>query len=165
LPWSGTGVPSPPITPQMEAGVTHVTLQVEGARTFRLQLGSMGPPMKAMRDCTDNLVSSWGLNPAQQATLASYPVPLGSPATWMTSNDYPRTALSRGHNGFVTFRLGIDPRGSVTSCHIQEETQPADFATLTCRLISQRARFSPALDSGGQPVASYYINQVRWVIP
>jgi protein TonB len=35
----------------------------------------------------------------------------------------------------------------------------------TCRLLSRRARYTPAKDSSGNPVADTDAGSIRWVLP
>ncbi len=65
-------------------------------------------------------------------------------------------------NGYVRFRLDVDETGNVAGCRVLYRTNPDEFADLSCKLISKRAKFAPALDAKGKPVKSYYISQIRW---
>jgi hypothetical protein len=68
-----------------------------------------------------------------------------------------------GHNGLVQFRLDVDPGGKVAGCFILSRTSPDDFADITCRAMTRRARLQPALDAKGKPIRSYYVNKVIWL--
>ena len=161
---SPPGVTFPAITPEQEAAVTYVVVRQGAHKPIRLELGSMGAPMRAMRTCIDDLVRSWGFDPAVQAALSRHPVSIGSPGDWLRSGDYPGAMLTVGGQGLVQFRLDIDEQGAVTGCHIQGHTKPEGFTALTCRLITKRAKFRPALDMSGKPVKSYNVNRVRWIM-
>ncbi|HCF24260.1 MULTISPECIES: energy transducer TonB [unclassified Novosphingobium] len=155
----------PNVTTEQEARATAIDLTLPGKRRYRLETGSLAAPMRAMRTCVDNLVSNWGYDPAQYAALRQAPVPASSPSTWLGTQDYPYRSLYRGANGIVQFRLAVDAAGAVSGCHVLYRTNPDDFADLTCKLLTKRARFNPALDSSGAPVRSFYVGKVRWIIP
>lgn len=155
----------PSITPEREAAIRALDLHVVGGPAYRLDLGSMAAPMRLMRDCTDALVKHWGFDPAQVRAWRSGPTPEVSPARWLDTNDYPPGALAAGVMGNVRFRLDVDETGRVTACHIQEETEPARFGEQTCRLLSQRAHFRPALAADGKPTKSFYLNAMHWTLP
>ena len=163
-------VPRPPEVsvilpdPEAERQVNSVTIQRVGGKAVVLQLGPMDKPMEAMRTCIDSLVKSWGLDPAVQRNLARQPKPLTSPGSWVTDNDYPRVAIEGGENGLVHFRLMIDDSGKPDQCIIQSKTKPDDFAPTVCAAIMRRARFQPALDNQGRPVASYFASSVRFTM-
>lgn len=152
-----------PVAPAREAAVSDLTVSLGRSQSFRLALGSMGQPMAAMRTCTDDLLRHWGFNPELGGKLRNGPVPIGNPASWATTSDYPQSALRAGASGNVRFRVDVAEDGKIVGCRILFRTRPDEFADLTCRLISRRARFNPALDAEGKPVKWFYINQVRWV--
>ncbi len=154
---------APSITPEQEAAVTSITFRRPGTRPIQLQTGSLAAPMQAMRNCTDDLLRHWGFDPAVQKALSRRVQPTGNPGHWLRSGDYPVGALWSGENGLVRFRLDVEPDGSVSNCRILFRTNPDSFADLSCKLLRERARLSPALDSAGKPVKSYYLSQVRWI--
>lgn len=156
----------PEVTRAMEKGVAGVTVSLDGGKPFRLVLAKgLGNPMVALRVCTDDLVQSWGYDPAVQTALSRRVTPANPPGSWITNDDYPITAIRNGANGLIQFRLDVDPEGKIAACHILARTSPDEFADLTCRLITKRARFEPALDAGGKPVRSYFVNTAHFAMP
>lgn len=153
----------PATTPQAEAAVTALTIKVPGKQPIRLETGSLGEPMKAMRACTDDLLEHWGYDPKVHAALSKRAAPIANPGRWLRSEDFPYAALTQGHNGIVRFRLDVAPDGAVIGCRVLYRTNPDNFADLSCKLVRQRARMTPALDAAGKPVKDYYINTIRWV--
>lgn len=151
-----------PTTKEQEAAVTELHIAI-GARRTLLRTGSMASPLVAMRACIADLVKTWGLDPAQQDALTRRPVPVASPAKWLTPNDYPKGPLSIGASAIVRFRIMVGADGLPTKCAIQQATLSPEFTKLTCDLLMARARFTPALDRDGKPVASFYTNSVRWL--
>lgn len=154
---------SPP-TPEQTAAVTQLFVEA-GSVQVLLHTGSLASPLKAMRSCLDALVRDWGLDPAQQAKLSRRAEPIGSPGNWFNSNDYPARALAKNESSLIRFRLMVDATGKPTSCYVQQATMTREFIDLTCALLVQRARFTPALDADGAPTASYYINAINWLVP
>ena len=152
------------ITPEQEALVRDLTILTGNRKSYRLALGSMAAPMRTLRGCTTDLVKHWGLDPTEQASLARRPTPISNPGSWMNSGNYPSAMLRIGGNGMVQFRLDISETGSIAACHIQSRTNPDAFADLSCKLISKRGRFTPALDRNGKPVKSYFVSSVRWTM-
>lgn len=152
------------IDPAAEAAVQSMTL-IAGSRTLVLELGSMGPPMAAMRKCLDALISDWGLDAKEQANLISRPVPKGNPGTWLTSSDYPGDSLARGEQAIIRFRIMVDAAGTTTACSVQSAIAKGDFAQITCNLLKRRARFEPARNARNESVASYFVGKVFWVMP
>lgn len=155
--------PWPEVSPATEAAVTFATLKVPG-RDLVFHTGPMDKPFAALRACTADLVKSWGLDPAQQASLTRKPTPLTKPAGWLTSGDYPKAMAVAGKQAQVSFRLMVDASGKPSSCVVQRSYNDPKFDTTTCDALMRRARFLPALDKDAKPVASYYINLARWVM-
>lgn len=128
-----------------------------------LQTKSLARAMEEMRRCHDRMLTDWGYDPAVQSSLSRQPVPLGSPGLWIRPKDYPQEQLRRRADSLINLRLDIDASGAVKACHVPRAFTPQDFSQVTCGRIIQKARFAPALDSAGQPVASYYVSSVTWV--
>jgi hypothetical protein len=147
-----------------ERAITELAIARPAAKDFVLKLGPMDKPMDQMRICIDELLTHWGLDPAKQRTLSRKARPLQSPGTWLRSGDYPRGQLYKGASAQIHFRLTVGEDGLVSDCAIQQATKGDEFAATTCALLRRRARFEPALDAAGRPVASYYVNAVRWII-
>lgn len=154
---------APPAFEADEASVTEIAIDGPLRRDFILQTGSMQKSFAALRNCTDNLVTSWGVD-VERYRHAVWPVPLSSPATWVTNADYPPGMVRTFQPGLVEFRLLIDPTGNVTDCRIQQSTNPDGFNDAVCKAMMRRARFHPARDKKGDPVASFYQNGVRFMI-
>lgn len=93
------------------------------------------------------------------------PQPTGNPATWITTNDYPVSALRAKTEGRVMFRLSVGVDGRPTRCEITESIGSAELDQATCSLMLRRATFTPAQDKAGRTVAGTYANAVRWRIP
>lgn len=152
-------------TPEMEVAVTRLIVGLPNKQRISIQFGSMGPPMASMRTCVNDLIKSWGYDPAVLAGLTRLPEPLDNPGTWAGPNDYPRDALIKGKGGIVRFRLDVDVEGKVNRCAILELSAGPELNQKTCEILRRRARFKPALDANGKPVAAYFASSVRWAVP
>jgi len=67
--------------------------------------------------------------------------------------------------GTVRFTLTIDGEGRISNCTITGSTGHSVLDRATCRLLEDRARFEPARDAAGNPVAGGYASAVNWTIP
>lgn len=158
------GAPWPTLSPEREAAVTQLRLNRIARQPIVLELGSMGKPMAALRACTDELLTHWGIDVALHANRSKVPVPAGNPGKWLRSEDYPSAMLRNGNQGLVQFRLMVGADGKPTSCHIQRSTRPKELDDMVCHNLMRRARFTPALDAEGKPIASYFQSSVRFQI-
>ena len=150
----------PSIGSAREAAVTWVEVTKLLRNDLVLETGPMDKPMDALRECSWDMVAHWGLNVEQQKGLTRRPIAKARSRPWFSAGDYPESMLRGGHQGIVHFRLMLDARGTPTSCHIQMSTRPKEFDDVVCQAIMKRARFDPALDAQGKPVASYWVQTV-----
>lgn len=125
-----------------------------------LETGRMDAPMKAMRQCLDDLFAQWGYDPARLATLTGVPTPTNDPNDWARPGDFPRGGPRRSENARVDFRLDVDAAGTPTACHVQMLVGPEEFGETVCRNLMARARFRPALDKDGNAVPGPYAETV-----
>lgn len=153
----------PQVTNATEAAVKTITISYFGnQRVFAT--GPLDKAFAALRTCTDNLVTGWGLDPNQQSTLSAYVKPLTKPTRWVSPSDYPQAMANMGKQALVNFRLSVSAQGLPTACEVQSSYNDKKFDEVTCAALMRRARFSPALDAKGQPVPSFYLNTVRWIM-
>lgn len=92
-------------------------------------------------------------------------MPLSNPASWVFTADYPTSALREERQGTTGFSVTVNPEGRVAACQVTETSGSPDLDEATCRLVTLRGRFSPALDADKKPVAGKYSNRIRWTIP
>lgn len=73
-------------------------------------------------------------------------------------------AMLLKETGRSTFKVSVDAAGKVSDCTIIISSGFARLDQLTCKLVTRRARFNPAMDQNGRPVAGQYAQAVRWLI-
>lgn len=86
------------------------------------------------------------------------------PGSWVTTSDYPTESLRANEQGTASFTLTVDVQGRVKACRITATSGSQRLDETTCRLVIERARFSPATDQQDQPIEANYSNRVRWVL-
>jgi protein TonB len=91
--------------------------------------------------------------------------PLRHGGDWVTTDDYPTSAEREGAQGRTVFRLDIGTDGRVTGCTVATSSGSDTLDRATCRLLTVRARFKPALDADGHPVTGSYTSGVTWRLP
>lgn len=100
---------------------------------------------------------------AGQATTPA--APAQSPVNWFSADDYPAAALQRRSEGTVEFRVIVDPQGMPTECIVESSSGDADLDETTCRIMLERARFTPARDEASNAVAGFYSSRIQWRMP
>ena len=83
----------------------------------------------------------------------------------ISREDYPMSALARREEGRVAFTLDVGENGRVTGCTITRSSGSAALDSSTCRLMRNRARFTPATDSNGMPAAGRVEDELVWKLP
>lgn len=85
--------------------------------------------------------------------------------SYVTPLDYPAAARDSGAQGTVRFTLTVDAAGHVVLCTITGSSGSAVLDRASCNLIRRRARFTPAMNSNGMPVAGNIEQEVSWALP
>lgn len=149
------------------AEVRNVTAEVrDGTRPLaRLMLDQFGPAMAALRTCQRNLWQHRGFDVDTLARVHVQAEPDGSPARWVTTDDLPRAFYGMPNPLTVAAWLHLGVDGRPTRCDIGQSSGEELLDLQTCRLFMARARFTPARDSEGQPVATIVQHRVRWQSP
>ena len=153
-----------PLGKEREAAATSLSLGKPLRNPVILETGPMHYGFAAMEKCTDELLTHWGIDVQKHKNLKRKATPIGLPQNWLVSNDYPIPKLKEGARSIVDYRLNVDQAGLPTTCHIQQSTRgkssDKSFDDAVCKGLMQRARFEPALDADGHPIASYHIGRV-----
>jgi protein TonB len=123
----------------------------------------VAPPIQTVREAPP--VIHVEAPPAPKPSMATPPQPRGRPQEWLTTDDYPSSAMREGVQGVTGYRLEIGTDGKATGCNVTASSGSQTLDDTTCRLLLRRARFKPAQDTGGNPIASSYSGRTRWQIP
>lgn len=105
--------------------------------------------------------------PAAQAAPTAPPgqpvaTPIGNPADWFPADAYPPEARAAGVQGRTEFKLELDPQGRITECDISKSSGSPLLDSTTCALLVTNARFKPARDAAGNPVAGMWHSAMVW---
>jgi protein TonB len=90
---------------------------------------------------------------------------LANLASYIGDNDYPPTALRANQQGTVTFLMAIGADGRLTDCIVTGSSGSEAIDNVTCRIMRDRARFTPARDAQGNPVEDVQTSMIRWSLP
>jgi TonB family protein len=106
----------------------------------------------------------WALPPPDPEAPPVRAWPLRNLASYVASGDYPEVALRRDEQGRVEFAVEVGPDGRVTRCHIMQSSGSQLLDLRTCQIMLVRARFDPARDAAGNPVADVFGSSITWSI-
>jgi protein TonB len=91
---------------------------------------------------------------------------LANLASYIQDGDLPAEVVGLGRGAArVGFELTIGPNGRVTGCRITASGGIAALDAATCRIMRARARFRPARDAAGNPVADVVTSAIGWYLP
>jgi len=91
-------------------------------------------------------------------------MPAGLPSLF-SDDDYPLEAVRNEEQGTVAFALSIGVDGGITGCTIESSSGSPLLDATTCRLLTERARFTPAKDKKGKPTTDTLRSRITWRLP
>lgn len=77
--------------------------------------------------------------------------------------DYPDWMLMNGESGIVLARMIVSPDGQLRSCEGEVVSVHPELTKHTCKILTTRAKFSPATWSDGTPVLAVYRQTISYV--
>lgn len=76
--------------------------------------------------------------------------------------DYPPSARRNEEQGTVAVRLSIGTDGRVTNCSVTSSSGSSALDDTTCKILTRRARFTPAKDESGAAVTDTFAQRITW---
>lgn len=95
------------------------------------------------------------------AAAVPEPVPV-NPSQWLRASDLPLLKRLRTRTEEIRYSLEVDARGRPVSCTIDQGSSSPAIDARTCRLLVERAAFTPPTDASGAPVASTFAGRIVW---
>lgn len=89
----------------------------------------------------------------------------GDPAQWITNDDYPPSSIRAEEEGTTAIKWTINTQGRVENCVVTESSGSNALDQAACRALTRRARYSPATDAAGNPIATTQSRRVVWRLP
>jgi len=125
-------------------------------------LSQMEPVLKIMEDCVADLRRVWNVNDPQGTGSPLTGRATAKLARLFKSDDYPASAILANKSGAVRFVVLVDEAGRVADCTIIETSGVAALDAQTCGIVTERAKFQPALGPDGKAAKDATIQQVVW---
>ncbi|MEH3047762.1 energy transducer TonB [Sphingomonas adhaesiva] len=89
----------------------------------------------------------------------------GNPADWITQDDYPPSSIRAEEEGTTAITWTINTQGRVENCRVTSSSGSSALDQAACRALQRRARYSPAVDAAGNPIATTQSRRVVWKLP
>ena len=90
------------------------------------------------------------------------PIALSDPATWITADDYPPSALRAHEEGTVTITWVATPDGRISDCKTLQSSGHDSLDRAACSAILRRGRYPAFPPEQGPRV---FTRRVVWIIP
>lgn len=101
------------------------------------------------------------IDPGSNQPPVTQPKP--DPSSFVGVEDYyPASARRAGDTGVTSVAVTVSARGQVSECRITTSSGSDDLDDATCLVMHRRARFTPAVDSAGQPTQALFRMRLRW---
>ncbi|WP_404479441.1 energy transducer TonB [Novosphingobium sp. BL-52-GroH] len=120
-----------------------------------IKTGKMYAALQALHKCADDMFTGWGISPSTRSELAQEPrIVDGTALARAVDQAYPKALKRPGKIDRVEFLAVVDANGVATGCHVTRSSEEG-FNEHVCSAVL-KARFKPARDDSGAPVAWYY---------
>lgn len=154
--------------------VDHATLnRMTEAGSFSVPVGArdeihlapnqMPEARRALDDCTDNLMESFGV-PLVELKRATVRPRFQDAQQWFSSLNYPVDARSRGMEGRTVALIEVSAEGKPAECRVISNDSHEGFTEATCGRVMREGRFDPARNAHGEAIRSWTTMSVNWEI-
>lgn len=113
---------------------------------------AMGKVIDALTTCIADLRKFWNIDDDEGRVFSR--LSTADVRTVFRSDDYPLEAHERGQEGTGQFLLMVDEKGKIVGCTPIKSSGIPVFDVLSCGVIKERAKATPALDMKGKGVRS-----------
>nr|WP_298898177.1 TonB family protein [uncultured Altererythrobacter sp.] len=145
--------------------ITSIDLSRAVIQPVSLILREFPEAIQSLSECSDTLVKRLQDNSDLEARAGTPPAPQGQ-QVWARElqQAYPRHLLARGEEASIAVRMTVNTKGRASFCEVLNFSGSASFNDTACLLLLRHARFSPATNSDGDPVPSFYRTQITYRI-
>lgn len=136
--------------------VTHFFVADASDDPVALETGSLVTPLAWIDACMEKRLERLGID-VKGERGETRPVEVVDMETWQErlTRRFPFAALVRNYEGPVPMRITVGEDGSVIHCQALHQLTARMLRDAACELITDFARFSPALDAEGEPMVGY----------
>jgi hypothetical protein len=139
------------------------TLRFKGGKfDERLAVPGLVGVAAAFDDCLANLRRVWNVETPLASRLKQAARPLQPLGDLFRPSSYPLFARLGMNSGVVGVTLLIDEAGKVRDCMVEETSGFPTLDTMSCVVITEDARFAPAVGANGKAAKSTVFQRIRW---
>lgn len=144
------------------ADATSVDIALSGKAPLPFALSRMKAALNALSTCTDDLLRTWHIDPAEQSLVATRPEAITALTQWITNDDWPSGLLARKGHGSMLIVWLIDTDGRVKNCRVVTSSGEPSADAAACAAITKRGHYRPARDKDGNPIAIHSSRRIVW---
>jgi len=141
----------------------RLSISAGGYLNADLSVPDMDAALRAIDDCNEAKVESWGMSRELQRSVVSWPEPDKPWSEYLNQNDYTLLALIMESTGVNSARVRVDRNGNATDCQLLEKSGAQGLDKVLCP-AALRPKFKPALDKAGNPVDAFIVIRVHWLL-
>lgn len=126
-----------------------------------LELDRFLPMSDDLMKCTMELTARLAKDHAAEGGTRAQPI---DQAVWAAKiqENYPAHLARTEQQGTVAVRLTINKQGSPTFCEVTANSGPVSFNDTACLQLLRHAKFAPATNAAGEPVASFWSTRITY---
>lgn len=132
-------------------------------RIISFETGNMGAPFEALNTCAQDFFTVWGLDAEEHRGYTQAKLRNEYEFARAVQENYPKEALKAEESGNLTLRVIVEPDGSVSDCHTVQNTKAENLQSAACEEIDV-AKFDPARNASGNPIRSFYVTTVTYLL-
>jgi hypothetical protein len=140
--------------------ITAIALAKGMTTPIRIETGALDAPIAALQACADDLVKSWGVDP-----LATQAVAKDNGSGWLPQGTIPAGEFAKFGGGANQVLMLVDATGKPTKCQPLQPSLSAALNEKICKVLMEKAQFTPGKNPAGEAVASYWIGNPQFLGP
>jgi hypothetical protein len=130
-----------------------------------ITISGLGAAVPLVDACTADLLAHWGYSKEAQRAVVTAAKAKKDWASYVSSQDYPILAIHARAGGETHALIDVGADGIGSNCRIIQSSGSNELDKMSCKIVTERASYDPALNSKGEPVRSPNYLVFRWEIP
>ena len=143
-------------------GVTSVAVEGPKMGRFEAPVRDLAAALDALKACEDKFLAGWGIDLNSYWALASRPQPTVNLGELFNFTDYPGVGMTKLIESRVIAKLMVGSDGRVTECSSPGHHDYGEFVEVICTRLREKARFTPAIGTDGQPIDAPYVTYAQF---
>lgn len=134
-------------------------LAITGGVTAPVEIdtGGLKGPVDALQKCADDLLVYWKLDAAKHQAMTRAAQPSATPSDWLPAGTIEFGDFAKLGDSANQVRVMVSAEGKPTACAVVRPSLEKKTNDEICKALMAKGQFFPALDAGGQPMASYWM--------